>query len=124
MRLALLALPLAPLTALADMVAVPSGLPVTLQETLWQGPDEVDGHWLRLRFVAPGLGTWESSILDMAHLCDTVALTLLAETGRTADVIMISLADRPSEFGQIDPDLVQFIEAFRPDDGICMLEDF
>ncbi|MFD1911734.1 DUF6497 family protein [Halodurantibacterium flavum] len=126
MRLPVLFLSLLPAPAIADGLALPSGRDATLQEAFWQGPEEVDGDWLRLRFVTPGLVAegWEGSLPDLEFLCDTVALGLLAETGRHADLIMISLADRPSEFGQIDPDLVQFIEAFRPDEGHCTVEGF
>lgn len=106
----------------AEDIPVPSGRSVTLIETFWE-----EGPLLRLRFVSEAVADgqpWEAAAPDMLHLCESMALKIVADTGRTAETIMISLADRPSEFGQMDPDLIQFFEAFRPEDGTCMLEGF
>ncbi len=123
MRAAVL-LSLLPVPALSEGIPLPSGGAAELQESFWQDDAEMDGDWLRLRFVSPVLGSWEVAAADLEYLCEMVALPLLTESGRSADVIMVSLADRPSEFGQSDPDLVQFIEAFRPGDGVCTLEGY
>ena len=56
------------------------------------------------------------------HLCETLALPYIAEYALSGDVVVISLADRDTEFGQADPDATQFFEAFRPVDNTCIWE--
>ena len=59
---------------------------------------------------------------DMMHLCQELALPYLQEYDLTGDVIVISLADRETEFGVADPDATQFFEAFRIEDNLCIWE--
>lgn len=124
MKKLILALMLAASPALAS--DLPSGQDVTLQEVLVdQLGDEV---WLRFRFVAPAIsrngGTvdYEAAANDMVVLCEHTALPYMAEYALEGDVIVISLADRATEFGQADPDATQFFEAFRPVDNACIWE--
>ncbi|MEM9968961.1 MAG: DUF6497 family protein [Pseudomonadota bacterium] len=126
MRALLLPLALAatPLWALD----VPSGQLVTLQEVLI---DEVGAEtWLRFRFLAPQIAREGGSIPydlaaeDIAFLCTDLALPYLAEYALTGEVVVISLADRATEFGVPDPDATQFFEAFRIVDNTCTFEDF
>lgn len=105
---------------------VPSGQLVDLFEVLI---DDVAGEaWLRFRFLAPGIGksgdgaTYDQVAADFAYLCDTVALPYLTQFDLQADVIVISLLDRPLEFGASDPDATQYIEAFRAKAGACAWE--
>jgi hypothetical protein len=113
-------------TSVATAQNVPSGQPLTLQEVLVD--DVANEVWLRFRFVAPqvarGSGTrdYDAVTGDMAHLCETFAIPYDAEYDLAGDVIVISLADRPTEFGVADPDATQLFEAFRPVDNACMLE--
>lgn len=118
------ALALAATPALA--LDVPSGQPVTLQEVL---VDEVGPQiWLRFRFVAPDIARgagrveYDTAADDMTHLCGALALPYLAQYDLTGDVIVISLADRPTTFGQPDPDTTQFFEAYRVENDICIWE--
>jgi len=117
------ALPVLPAAA-ATPVAVPSGQVLYLQEILWQEDT------LRLRFVAPGIaregGTlgFEDVQQDFQALCETMGLQLLRETGRTVDQLVVSMADRPLAFGETAPDTRQFFEAFRIENGACVLEVF
>ena len=107
---------------------VPSGQPITLLEVL---VDDL-GHevWLRFRFIAPqiaragGSVTYETAEPDMQHLCDTLALPYIAEYDLTGQMIVISLADRITEFGAADPDATQFFEAYRVQDNACIWEGF
>ena len=46
----------------------------------------------------------------------------MAEYALTGDMIVVSLADRETEFGQSDPDVTQFFEAYRPVDNTCIWE--
>lgn len=102
---------------------VPSGQPVTLQEVLI---DEVGGEtWLRFRFVAPdvaGNEDYEATAQDMMHLCENLALPYIAEYALSGDVIVVSLADRETEFGVANPQATQLFEAFRADGTACIWE--
>ena len=107
-------------------VDVPSGQPVDLHEVL---VDTVDAEtWLRFRFVAPQIARdtggmeYEVAAADMMHLCAELALPYVAEYTLSGDVIVISLADRITEFGVADPDATQIFEAFRPVDNTCIWE--
>ncbi len=122
----LLALILAATPALA--IDVPSGQPLELQEVL------VDRHdtqtWLRFRFVAPQIARdtgalgYVDTVPDFLHLCASLAVPYMADYQLSGDVIVISLADRATEFGVPDPDVTQFFEAFRIRDGACIWEEF
>ncbi|MGB7242354.1 MAG: DUF6497 family protein [Sulfitobacter sp.] len=105
---------------------VPSGQPLDLREVLI---DTVNTEtWVRFRFVAPqiargtGSVTFEDAEADMAHLCDAVALPYLHEYDLAGEVVVVSLSDRPMEFGSADPDATQFIEVFRVETGACVWE--
>ncbi len=107
-------------------VEVPSGQPVDLQEVLI---DEVGTEtWLRFRFVAPKISRdangmdYETSVHDMGHLCEALAIPYALDFDLQGDVIVISLADRATEFGVADPDATQFFEAYRPVDNTCIWE--
>ncbi len=110
----------------ASAIEVPSGQPVELQEVLID--DMGEETWLRFRFVAPqisreaGAISYEQASEDMLHLCSALALPYIADFALEGDIIIVSLADRQTEFGQPDPDATQFFEAFRPQGDTCMWE--
>lgn len=124
MRAAALALLLAATPALA--LDVPSGQPVTLQEVLVDavGPQT----WLRFRLIAPAIARdtgeidYQTAAGDMMHLCQELALPYISEYDLTGDVIVISLADRETEFGVADPAATQFFEAFHVENDLCIWE--
>jgi hypothetical protein len=109
-----------------DLLDVPSGQPVTFQEMIWDQPG--GGLIYRFRFVAPEIGgagrEYEDVEADMVHLCETYAIPRLAQTGPQPSQIVISFAQQETEFGVADPDIIQFFEAYRIEDGICILEFF
>jgi hypothetical protein len=107
----------------ATPVEVPSGISVELIEAFW---DESMGLSLRLRFLAPMIGETGFARVesDFVHLCQTLALPMIAEVGRQADLIIISYSDRNVPHGQTDPEAVQFFEAFRPVEATCVWEAF
>ncbi|EEB83877.1 DUF6497 family protein [Roseobacter sp. GAI101] len=118
------ALVLAATPALA--IDVPSGQPVDLQEVL---VDEIGAEtWLRFRFTAPQIARDGGHIghaqagPDMAFLCDTLVIPYMAQYALAGDMIVISLADRVTEFGAVDPDATQFFEAFRVNGDTCIWE--
>ena len=58
---------------------------------------------------------------DLEHLCNAYALPKIADnTGPKPNQIIISLADKPSKFGQFDADVTQVFEAYRVESGACI----
>mmetsp|Transcript_27766 Transcript_27766/g.51715 ORF Transcript_27766/g.51715 Transcript_27766/m.51715 type:complete len:164 (-) Transcript_27766:383-874(-) len=107
---------------------VPSGQPITLTEVLEDSVGEE--AWLRFRFVAPQIARDGGSVGyaqaegDFTYLCNSVARPYLDEYALRADVVVITLMDRPVTFGTPDPEATQFIEAFRIADDTCVWDDF
>ncbi len=106
---------------------VPSGQEITFQESFYERQD--DGSlWARFRFVMPAIARGgELSYADVAEdflkLCEAYVLPAL-EGQDTPERILISLADRATEFGTATPEATQFFEEFRPEGTSCMWEDF
>lgn len=105
---------------------LPSGQSAELFEVL---VDQVgEEAWLRFRFLAPDIVrdqdglTFDAAQADFEFLCNQVALPYLGEFDLAADVIVLSLLDRPVAFGEVDPDATQLFEAFRLRDGQCAWE--
>jgi hypothetical protein len=107
-------------------VALPSGMEAALLEGFVEvQPDGV--RWGRFRYVMPGLAdgvAFERVQQDFAALCDATALPMLQAAGEEVAFVMVSLMDKPLEFGQSDPGTVQFFEMFTIRDGRCIWEDF
>ena len=122
-------LPLAGQAAEGDAaLTVPSGQEVTFLDEVWTGEDAA--RVVRFRFVAPAIARDRAEVefsqaeADMAHLCESFALPRLAGEETPPAQIIISLADRPLDFGLADPEATQFFEAYRPDHGSCIWEGF
>ncbi|MBW4707557.1 hypothetical protein KX928_07140 [Roseobacter sp. YSTF-M11] len=112
--------------AVHPVIEVPSGQPLELYEVL---VDEVGAEaWVRFRFLAPDISRLGGTVSfadaegDLAYLCAQVALPYLSEFALSADVVAVTLLDRPVEFGQSDPDATQFIDVFRVTSGSCIWE--
>jgi hypothetical protein len=118
-----------PLGAKDVVVPVPSGQPVTWIDTV-QGEPGPAGLTMRFRFLAPAIArqggtiTPEQAQADMQALCDGFALDRVPVTGPQPGQIVISLADRPVEFGAANPEATQFFEAYSIIDGACVWEVF
>ena len=107
-------------------IDVPSGQAVTFVETIDEGEDQGTAT-VRYRFLAPAIGEGggidaDAALEDMAHLCDTFALPQLMQTGPLPQAVVISLSDRPVDFGATDTEAVQYFEAFTVEDGACVWE--
>lgn len=103
-------------------VTLPSGLEAVLQETIHE-----EGPVLRFRYVAAGFdGTapLDAVAVDLEHLCAADAALRAHAAGVRDARLVISLADKPSEFGRFDPDIRQVFEAYRLENGICIWEAF
>ncbi|GHF74652.1 hypothetical protein GCM10017056_51600 [Seohaeicola zhoushanensis] len=110
------------------LITVPSEQPVSLSQiVIDDAPGEI---WLRFRFLAPEIARDGGRIdgatasVDMEHLCNALALPYMTEQGLSAARIVISLMDRDVAFGESAPEATQFFEAFRPEDGRCIWEEF
>ena len=110
-------------------VVVPSGQPITLQETVWGQPGP-EGLTMRFLFVAPeiardgGSVPFEVATEDMRWLCENYALPRIANPGPAVAQIIISLSDRPVPFGQPAPEATQFFEAYGIEGNSCIWEVF
>ncbi len=109
-----------------DAVPVPSGQTVTFQDAILNeaGPQ---GQTARFRFVAPAIAQtvdFDTAVADMQHLCDSYALPRVTGTGTLPQQIVISLSSEPVPFGESAPDVTQFFEAYRLEDGACIWEVF
>lgn len=124
-----LALALASAVAAETAVEVPSGQAVIWVDTVQDSPGP-GGVTVRFRFLAPAIAreggtvTPEAAQADMQALCDGFALPRIANTGPQPSQIVISLSDRPVEFGLPDPYATQFFEAYSIVDGTCVWEIF
>ncbi len=105
-----------------DAIQLPSGRLVTFHDVI--ETDEAS----RYRFLEPDLSmvldviAYEVLEADMRFLCESFALDRIE--GGMPTQIFISIADRPVEFGVQDPDATQVFEAYRPEDGACIWEEF
>ena len=112
-----------------EAIAVPSGQPVTLQDVIWNAPGP-EGLTVRFRFVAPDIALqggdvdFETASADMLFLCETYALPRIAVPGPAFEQIVISLADRPLDFGSTEPEATQYFEAYRPEGNSCIWDAF
>lgn len=122
------ALALTGVAAMADTqeIELPSGLVARLQEMLWDRPG--GGLVYRFRFVASEFSSndqdFEVTRKDLEHLCNAFALPKVSNIGPEPSQIVISLANKESEFGVIDPDIMQVFEAYSVQDGSCIWEVF
>ena len=111
-------------SAIAQDIAVPSGVPVAFHEVIL----EPDTGFARFRFVVDGLGDAGRSLPDLegefGWLCDNVVLPALEQNGWDASQIIISMADRVFPFGETVPDVVQYFEGYSIVDGACHWEPF
>lgn len=122
----LMATALAVPSGATELVSVPSGQSVTYLETIDETSEQGEAA-VRFRFLAPAIGEGgdidaDTALGDMTHLCEAFALPQLAQTEPPVQTVVISLSDRPVDFGATDPEAVQYFEAFRIEDGACIWE--
>lgn len=108
-----------------EAVEVPSGRALSLIEivTNARGPE---GATARFRFLAPGLAPddAEAAAADMQALCDDFAIQRIDGMVPAPQQIVISFASEVVPFGEAAPDVVQFFESYRPENGLCVWEVF
>ncbi len=109
-------------------ITVPSGQPMTLLEVIANQPGE--GLAYRFRFVAPEIARergemdFEMIGADMEYLCNSYALPRIPLGGPVPNQIIISIADRPTPFGDPVPEATQVFEAYTIDVDTCLPEPF
>ncbi len=107
-------------------VVLPSGLEAGLLEGFVEvQPD--GARWARFRYVMPALaegGDFDRVQDDFIVLCETQALPMLSDAGEDVSQIIVSLMDKPLEFGQSDSGSVQYFEIFAIREGRCIWEEF
>lgn len=108
-----------------DPITLPSGLEAQFHEMIWDEPGQ--GLVYRFRFVAQAFSQdapFESLMADLEFLCNSYAIPRLATIGPVPNQVIISLADKRSEFGQYNPDVAQVFEAYRIENDTCIWEVF
>ncbi|MBN8630106.1 MAG: acetolactate synthase [Rhodobacterales bacterium] len=108
-----------------EAVSVPSGRDLSLIDIVTNAPGPA-GATARFRFLAPGLasGDAEAAAADMQALCDGFALKRIDGMVPAPQQIVISFAGEVVPFGEAAPDVVQFFESFRAENGACVWEVF
>lgn len=107
----------------ADTIPVPSGQPLNFLDFI----SEQDGLLVRFRFLAPQIGTgydYMTVFPDFQALCDEQVMPVLLQNGLEPAQIVLSMSAAEVEFGQDDPNVLQFFEIFRPENDICIWEEF
>ena len=111
------------------MPDLPSGLKAELQDMFLDIKPDGELTYARFRFIAPGLAgdeapELEARMQDMDVLCRDYALPHVEVTPQKVDRVVISLADRATEFGVTDPEATQFFESYRIENGACIWGEF
>lgn len=111
--------------ALAEPVAVPSGLDVRFHDVIQDVLG--DGYTYRFRFVAPAIAqglTYPDVAADMDFLCSDYALARVPHPGPRPKRIVISLMSQPTDFGVMNAGVVQFFESYSIENDLCIWEAF
>lgn len=111
--------------AAGPKVEVPSGRELSLIDVITNAPGP-SGAAARFRFLAPGLTAEEveGSMADMQAACDTFALPRTDGMVPAPQQIIITFMSAAVPFGEPAPDVVQFFESFRIENGACVWEVF
>ena len=106
-------------------VEVPSGRDLSLIDVITNAPGPV-GATARFRFLAPGLQPQdlEAASADMQVVCDSYALERTDGMVPAPQQIIITFMSAAVPFGEAAPDVVQFFESYRAENGACVWEVF
>ena len=112
--------------AAAQQISVPSGLDIALYDVIL----EADAQVARFRFLVPeiavtgGHKVFADVIDDLQYVCDSVIVPALQGNGWSTGEVVVSVSDRPVDFGVYDPEVTQFFQPFRMEADACIWEDF
>ena len=107
----------------AQGIDVPSGQPLTFMEFI----SENEGDLVRFRFLAPQIGAgfdYMDVVDDFKAVCDAQVMPVLAVNAIEPSQIVLSMSALDIPFGETRPDVLQFFEVFRPENGTCIWEEF
>ena len=113
----------APSFAGAQDIILPSGQPLTFLEFISEG----EGATVRFRFLTPEIGAafaYMDVRDDFQVICDELVMPALAEYTLEPTQIVLSMSAVDIPFGEDNPDVLQFFEIFRPENGTCIWEEF
>jgi Family of unknown function (DUF6497) len=104
-------------------VEVPSGRALSLIDVITNAPGP-EGAAARFRFLAPGLAPEdaEAANADMQVVCDSFALERTDGMVPEPQQIIITFMGAAVPFGEPAPEVVQFFESFRAENGACVRE--
>jgi hypothetical protein len=111
------------------VIAVPSGQEVRFLDTVINAPG-TESATVRFRFVTPAIAkvggtvSYDVATEDMEHLCNSFALPKIATMTPVPTQIVISFSAAEVPFGEAAPEVTQFFEAYRIEDGACIWEAF
>lgn len=111
-----------PLAAAQD-IPVPSGQPLSFLEFI----SENDGDLVRFRFLAPEIGArfaYLDVFDDFQIVCDEQIMPVLSANALNPTQIVLSMSAVDIPFGEDNADVLQFFEIFRPENGLCIWEEF
>ena len=117
------AMALASSVAAAEAIDVPSGQPLSFLEFI----SENDGDLVRFRFLTPEIGVgydYMAVFPDFQAVCDQQVMPVLDQNGLAPTQIVLSMSAQDIPFGEDNPDVLQFFEIFRPENGLCIWEEF
>jgi hypothetical protein len=109
--------------AAANELLVPSGQTLTFLEFI----SENEGDVVRFRFLAPQIGVdfaYMDVMGDFQVVCDEQIVPVLDANGLTPKQIVLSMSAVDIPFGEPAPEVLQFFEIFRPENGTCIWEEY
>jgi len=106
-------------------VEVPSGRTLSLIDVITNAPGPA-GAAARFRFLVPDLTSEdvEAAAADMQAVCDSFALPRTDGMVPAPQQIIVTFMSDAVPFGEAAPDVVQFFESFRIENGACVWEVF
>jgi hypothetical protein len=108
---------------IVDNIPVPSGQALSFIEFI----SEAEGETVRFRFLTPDIGTAFDYIdvaADFQMVCDDLVLPVLDANALAPRQIVLSMSVVDIPFGEDHPDVLQFFEIFKPENGTCIWEEF
>jgi hypothetical protein len=113
----------APAALAAEGIVVPSGQPVSFIEFI----SEEATNTVRFRFLTPEIGKsfqYADVAGDFQVVCDEQVVPALEANGLTPAQIVLSMSAVDIPFGEPAPEVLQFFEIFRAENGTCIWEEF
>jgi Family of unknown function (DUF6497) len=112
-------------TPAGGAIDVPSGRALSLIDIVTNAPGPA-GATARFRFLAPDLtpAELETASADMQAVCDSFAISRIDGMVPAPQQIIITFMSAEVPFGEAAPDVVQFFESYRPENGACVWEVF